>query len=183
MKKIVLFTLALAFAVSANAQNKWYVEGSVGATNVSMKDAGSLTTIKIMPSIHYMFNENWAVGLGLGWDYTKDVDKSETPNITDKTNEFSVAPSLTYFMKLGDKFYYTPELVVSYTRGKESKVNTIGAAIAPLSFEFRPTDCIGINFAAGTLGFASEKGKVGNALNTLNFDLNSGATVAFRFYF
>lgn len=193
MKKIVLFTLALAFAVSANAQNRWYVEGSVGADYTKVKDVDPATTsFNIMPSIHYMFNENWAVGLGLKYGYAKASDMlffGNTLEGTSTVNSFGVVPSLTYFMKLGDKFYYTPELSVNYTyttwkiEGEEAKINTFGAGIAPLSFEFRPTSCIGLNVSAGALEFNSTKVKDGDTVSNLGLNLNTNFTFGFRFYF
>lgn len=197
MKKVVLFTLALAFAaVSVNAQNRWFVSGSIGADYTKIKDVKpATTTFNITPSIHYMFNENWAVGLGLGYGYSKmgvNTGTVAAPVISDRTtNSFSVAPSLIYFMRLGDKFYYTPELTINYTNASakikgvagKTESNTFGAAIAPLSFEFRPTNCIGLNVSAGTLGFNSDKVKNGPTTSDLTLNLNTDFRFAFRFYF
>lgn len=174
MKKIVLFTLALTFAVtSLNAQNRWFFDGSVGVGYTKVKDSKADYQIRIMPSVNYMFNDNWAVGLGLGYTYTRATDQSV----------ITVAPRLTYFMKLSDKFYYTPDFSIAYARNIDAKTNAFGVGFAPLSFEFRPTNCIGITFAAGELSFMSSKRIDNTNTSDLNFNLNEGVTVGLRFYF
>ena len=194
MKKIILFVAVLSFVtMTASAQNGWFVGGSISGefSKVKLELDGTsgdtkTSTFSIVPSINKMFG-NWSVGLGLGYEHTKYDDQ-------DKEGQFVLIPNVTYYLKIADKFYYTPGLNVGVGFGTykydddiaDDDIFSFSAAIKPLSFEFRPTECIGINFAAGSIGYGMKQYKEGDYKETYSdffFGLNTGATVTFKFFF
>ena len=196
----MLAALVLAFAATTvKAQDSgWYLEGSVGFNNtkidVGAPDDAKITSFYILPTINYMLNSNWAIGLGIGYEYAKsntDGDQIFADDV--KRNMFYVAPQVTHIVPLGDKFSYTPGLRIGFGFGKdkigdaENDITEIEAAISPLSFEFRPVSRWGINFSAGDLSYTYAKTKYDGGgdvkSNSFNFDFNVGATVGFRYYF
>jgi hypothetical protein len=78
MKKILtLAVVAIASAFGVNAEN-WYVGGNFGIwhdsdSSVSLLDNQAVGTSSnafyIQPEIGYNFNSQWAVGLGIGYEY------------------------------------------------------------------------------------------------------------------
>lgn len=70
MKKILtLAVVALAGVLGANAEN-WYVGGNVGFWHESGNGSEASTNeLYIQPEIGYNFNQTWAVGVGIGYDY------------------------------------------------------------------------------------------------------------------
>lgn len=196
MKKIILLVAAISMATfSVNAQKGWFVGGSIGGEfNTTTTTIGGhdddvkSSNFSIVPSINKMFGEKWSVGLGLGYAYSK-FENEETQG------EFVLMPNLTYYMQLSDKFYYTPSLNIGLGFGKYNfededvdalDVFEFGANIRPLSFEFRPTEGIGINFAAGSLGYTSATAKINDTKQTnsdFSFGFNQAATVTFKFFF
>ncbi len=65
MKKIFMTLAAAIIAVSASAQV--YVGGNVGISSVKLGDADAETSYKFLPEVGYNINDNWAVGMSLGW--------------------------------------------------------------------------------------------------------------------
>ena len=65
MKKILMTLVAAAMAVSVNAQI--YVGGSVGVGSVKFGSDDAETTYKFMPEIGYNINQDWAIGVALGY--------------------------------------------------------------------------------------------------------------------
>ena len=75
MKKILtLAVVAIASAFGVNAEN-WYVGGNLGFTHESSVYCAQwdrnfeANTLYIQPEIGYNFNSQWAVGLGIGYEY------------------------------------------------------------------------------------------------------------------
>ena len=64
MKKIFAVALVAMMTMTANAQV--YVGGGIGF-QTSSNDGNSETTIKILPEIGYNLDENWAVGIAVGY--------------------------------------------------------------------------------------------------------------------
>lgn len=91
MKKVLLMVMVMFASVAASAQV--FVGGSVGFGSVKPIGGGdSEATYKIVPEIGYNFNDQWAVGLALGYQkgsctlgslgYSQDV----------KTEVFGIEP-------------------------------------------------------------------------------------------
>ena len=65
MKKILMTLAAVAMAATVNAQV--FVGGSVGVASVKVGSADAKTTYKFIPEVGYNFNDDWAVGVQLGY--------------------------------------------------------------------------------------------------------------------
>lgn len=176
MKKVIMMAVAAVFAVSvANAQG-WFVSGTVGYNDVQDES----TSFRIMPSLHKVLNDKWAVGIGLGYMETK-------PEGGDKRSMFGFEPSLIRTVRIADWFYYTPSVYVGVAFGKEgdAKATVIDGGIKPLSFELRPSSQWGFSFSAGDLSYTNTKPKDGDSTGEFNFDINSISNfeTSVRFYF
>lgn len=183
MKKIVLVALALVVALSAGAQDKrWFVNGSADFGWYKVKEVqGSYTAFELTPSINYKLSNNWAIGLGVKYGYERVSDA----NYIVEDSWVGVAPRVTYIAKIAPNFYYVPNAQLSWDYGFESKDMVFGIAVAPLSFEYRVSKCLGLVFKAGSLGFdyympdAEGASDSYGAYIHLNKDLGFG----FNFYF
>ena len=59
-------TLVIALsAITANAQ--WYLGGSVGVASVKNGNEDAETVYKFVPEIGYTINNEWAIGVALGY--------------------------------------------------------------------------------------------------------------------
>lgn len=191
MKRVLLIAAILvssAFAANAQDQGDWYVGGTIGVDYTKMEDDKN-TNFLIAPSINYMISDNWALGLGLGYEY----NKTEEEGYETKDNLFFFQPQATYVCNIAGNFYYTPKVFVKIGFGTEDfggpediDLFQIGGGVSPLSFEFRPAPRVGISFSAGNLSFmhsqaklAGEKAKADN----FNFSFNTDFKFGFNYYF
>ena len=110
----------------------------------------------------------------------------------------AINPNIAYYLKLVDRFYYTPEVGVNFHFGGLSqKVKGsqdlslgcwgVGAYLKFASFEFKVTDKIALGLNFGSLSYNSmnvnqKEFKDSLALSSFNFSLNS-AEASFKYYF
>jgi len=163
MKKSLLAAAFALFAFAANAQV--YVGGQFGFTSTSVSAGGesesiSGTSFKILPEVGYNINDQWAVGIQIGYSQgltafgTFDVNdlRSLTTNVASAALDvasssdaydatltaFRVAPYARYtFVKAGN-FAFFAEGSFAFTnikadnvRGVDAKVNAIEIAVRP----------------------------------------------------
>ena len=123
MKTIMMTLAAVAVAISVNAQV--YVGGSLGFT--SSKDdtdgAKATTRFSIKPEVGYNLDENWAVGMALGFTSTKAGD-------ADAVTEFEIAPYARYTFAKLDMVNFFVDGEVSYKTVKDT-YNKFGIHIKP----------------------------------------------------
>jgi len=82
MKKVMMTLVAAMLTVAASAQV--YVGGSLGIGSVKLGGNDAETTFKIVPEVGYNINDEWAVGLAIGYqqgactlgkgEYAQNVD-------------------------------------------------------------------------------------------------------------
>ncbi|MBQ1393585.1 MAG: outer membrane beta-barrel protein, partial [Lachnospiraceae bacterium] len=65
MKKVMMTLVAAMITVAASAQV--YVGGSLGIGSVKLGGNDAKTSFKIVPEIGYNINDEWAVGLAIGY--------------------------------------------------------------------------------------------------------------------
>lgn len=65
MKKILMTLAAVAMAATMNAQV--YVGGTAGIGSLKVGDADNETAYKFLPEVGYNINDEWSVGVSLGW--------------------------------------------------------------------------------------------------------------------
>jgi hypothetical protein len=99
MKKIFAVALVAMMTMTVNAQV--YVGGGVGLQSSSY-DGNSETFFKLVPEIGYNLDENWAVGIAVGYGEHKTTLKSGNLKTTAKVKAFEIAPYARYtFAKCG----------------------------------------------------------------------------------
>lgn len=142
MKKIIAtFDIALA-TISASAQT--YVGGSLGFTSTDVEGQDkSLTQIMIAPEIGYNLNDQWALGIGVGYSYTKQESS---------LNAISVAPYARYTVAKTGKFsfYVDGEFAFVSAKPEEGDSYTGWSLGLKPGVRFDITDKV---FATASLGF------------------------------
>ena len=213
MKKLPLLIGLIALSIGAFAQSKgdMYVVTSIDAS------LGKMSSYEIYNNqpIHFSRQPmNTEVGLEIGFGYfvtngfrlelgvSGYIDKSPREQVsTDWLNNFSrgilLNPNISYYFKLADRFYYTPEVGVSFDFGKYTYEESIyqwlsypyrGFSLYAnlLAFQFKVTPRFSLGVVAGDLQYghlkyfdADEPCFVSEALR---FRWNSGSIGAY-FYF
>ena len=188
MKKI-LVTLICAFATlgvaSAQQKGEIYVGGDfgVGVNNTSMaiKDFGKLGSstnvdFTIQPKVGFFVADNLMLGFGLG--YSLD-------SVEDTTNHaFTIGPSLSYYIPLCEKLYYTPtlDLAFCYAATDDNGVPGFGIGVTLFGMEYRPSKKIGISGNLLSFNYTL-LAKNGTRINTVDFGLTINPTIGVKFYF
>ena len=211
MKKILFFAIAMLISVASFGQKKgdMFVSGSLAT------DFGSYTSSSSIDNFATSNKESLGPSLAIGADYgyfvadnvrlgvKLEASFSSTPNVTvdgttlkTKTVGININPNVAYYVKLADKFYYTPEVGVylgwdsinnqlSSTETEHCKESTWGFYTNLVSFEYRVSDRVAIGTVIGGIGWYSSLytyPDVKYKMNQTTCDLND-ATVLFRWYF
>ena len=93
MKKIMMTLAAAMMAVTMNAQV--FVGGELGFSSSKIGAGDRQTTFRILPEIGYSFNDEWAVGVSLG--YQKGiVDMQDYSYVNTDSKGFVVSPYARY---------------------------------------------------------------------------------------
>ena len=195
MKKLFLTLTAVAALTAAlqaqTEKGKFIVGGQVGFESTKTKDTDNkANSFSINPTVGYFVSDNWAVGTGIGYNWSKTETSADNSL---KTDAFKVAPFARNYVGNGQFKYFT-QLSVPMTWGKataetagveaESKFERYGAELAP-GFAFFPTSKVGIELKVRGLYFESEKNKTADVTNTrFGLDANSLApTLGVQFHF
>ncbi len=213
----VLLTSTFAFAQSG----KMFVTGNLdfntnNRTRTTVLNNNTIETILrdgsnfgINASFHYKVIDNLAVGLGLGYNTSRDwTGTFNNKEVNDYTNLFSITPSAIYFIEINDKFQFTPELFFNIGFGGEnqqfynavtdkvedfkSSIFGFGVGIMPLSFNYNMTENIALAFSLGEISYSNFKTSIDDptplASNEVvnsgfRIQLNSGFRIGFRYFF
>lgn len=217
VRKTLLVTLLMSgMSVLCGAQSKGdiMVSGSISISSSSEKDkvtgdeafavdknkVGGEGEFSIVPKVHYFISDNIAVGAGIGYmgnrEFTGygDPAKFESP-LYDSYGAFYFEPSAYYYLKICNKFYYTPEVYIGIAAGKYKeevykndavevepgvKTTMLGIGVRLAQFEYRFTDCfrLGLGFEFADLSYISAKSK-----DMFNDDKNTSVYTSNRFNF
>ncbi len=194
MKKLFLtLTAVTALTLASQAQTekgKFLLGGQVGFETSKVKDTDvKQNAFSINPTAGYFVSDNWAVGTGVGYSWSKN----ERPTATTKENAFQVAPFVRNYIGEG-QFKFFSQLSVPMQWGKntaevvgvetEEKFARYGVELAP-GFAFFPTSKVGIELKVRGLYFDSEKNKTTDVTtNKFGLDANSLAPqLGVQFYF
>lgn len=186
MKKIMMTLAAIAVAATMNAQ--MYVGGTLGFKSLS-SDGTSASEFTIAPELGYNLNEDWAVGIALGYttnNIAYDHDGKFAGKLDKSNNTFSVSPYVRYtFVKL-DKVNFFCDGIITYasTGNSDAKVNSFGIGVQP-GVAVNLNDKVSFVAKLGEIGYASAKGDWdgAEAVNALDFSLSSLAALNFGLYF
>ena len=182
MKKILMTMVAAFAAVSMNAQV--YVGGSVGFVSAKMGGGDSESTYKIIPEIGYNLNDQWAVGIALG--YQKGTCNFGNLDFNPgKTEVFSVNPYARYTFLKSDmvNLFVDGGLDYVHTDVAGDKTNSFAIGLKP-GVAVNLNDKLSFVAHAGFLGYKNEKAdhEGAKAFNTFGFDLD-GSDLSFGFYY
>lgn len=193
MKNLFLTLSAVtALSLAANAQTehgKFIVGGQVSFDHAKTKDTDIKSTgFSINPTVGYFVADNWAVGTGVGYDWSKNEGAQ-----TVKNQGFKLAPFVRNYVGEG-QFKFFSQLSVPMTWGKETietsagdvkaKTQNIGVELAP-GFAFFPTKNIGVELKVRGLYYENAKNKTTDVTtNKFGLDANSLApTLGVQFHF
>lgn len=184
MKKIMMTLAAVAVAATMNAQV--YVGGTLGFKSIS-QDGNSATAFTINPEVGYNLDENWAVGIDLGYSTSNIAleDGIFDGKLDKSVNTFSINPYARYtFVKL-DKVNFFFDGIVSYAHTDAGvKYNTFGINFQP-GVAVNLNDNISFVAKLGQIGYTTSKADTdgAKAVNEFDFTLNSLAALNFGLYF
>ena len=212
MKKIVLFSIAMLMSVASFAQKKgdMYVAGSFatefGSYAMSSSADGYATSEKtpfgtsfeIGGDYAYFIADNTRLGLGVSFPLSSSpIEKVNGKWLKDKTADFYISPDVAYYVKLADRFYYTPEIgmlfewsrirtQLSPSLTESTSISTWGGYINLLAFEFQVSERIAIGITVGGIAayssvYTYNDSDVKYKMNQFFCDLNNGS-LHFRWY-
>ena len=182
MKKIMMTLAAVCVAATMSAQV--YVGGGVGFQTTS-QDGNSETFFKLVPEIGYNLDENWAVGIAVGYGEHKTTLKSGNLKTTAKVKAFEIAPYARYTFAKFDKVNLFVDGTVDYlhTDNAGDKNNTFSIGLKP-GVAVNLNDKLSFVAHAGFLGYQNSKDDYegAKAANTFGFDLD-GSNLSFGVYY
>jgi hypothetical protein len=182
MKKIFAVALVAMMTMTVNAQV--YVGGGVGFQTTS-QDGNSETFFKLVPEIGYNLDENWAVGIAVGYGEHKTTLKSGNLKTTAKVKAFEIAPYARYTFAKFDKVNLFVDGTVDYlhTDNAGDKNNTFSIGLKP-GVAVNLNDKLSFVAHAGFLGYQNSKDDYegAKAANTFGFDLD-GSNLSFGVYY
>lgn len=186
MKKLFLMAAMMVATVAASAQV--YVGGSLGFESAKAdKDAKSSTTISIKPEIGYNLDENWAVGIQLGFLNTNDIDasfdaKAKGIKAEESVTKFQIAPYARYtFAKAGAASFFVDGGIIYTSLGKDRGSN-FGIGFRP-GVSFSISEKVSAIAKLGYLGYSKDNDEAGGGENFgLNID-NSNLELGVFFNF
>jgi opacity protein-like surface antigen len=171
MKKLILsLTAVVAIALSASAQTekgKFILGGTASYESVKSDAAGAKAAqnLTLVPNVGYFVSNNFALGTGIGYSYSKIGSASPTG----QNEAIVVNPFGRYYVGLSDQFKFFGQAAVPLAFGtvkstdasgdagaKVGSSTSVGVALSP-GFAYFPTKKIGIEFAFRGVSYDSYK--------------------------
>lgn len=213
MKKTALLLLLSLASITLCAQNKGEkyigaaVSASLGSQTNEISD-GTISTSNTQPmnsqftiqgEFGYFIADNVKIALALGIPFiSTPTSKDGNSWLHTKTLGFQINPNFSYYMRIADGLYYTPEIGGSYELGKVKEeltssetynANYTGwsAYLQFLSFEYRININFAVWFGAGSLSHVVAKvqdksSDMFSKTTQTGFKFNDGS-MAIRYYF
>ena len=176
MRKIFISLLCLcaAFTINVSAQEKgdMYVGGSfnLGTTTFTHEDGNlNALTYAVLPEYSYFVANNFRVGAELSCNFAADVAI------------FTVSPNLSYYVKLLNNFYYTPELAFGggFITGKDFALGALSVGLNVIAFEFKPSKHVGLCLNLDNI-FHAYLPK--DSFGSVHFGILNSVGLGFRYY-
>jgi len=203
MKKL-LFTIVMA-AMSATSllaqQSGDRSFGFTGGFSFSDEENVPNTFVAgIEGQLGFFFVNNFKIGI----DAVYAFDRQNVDNVGNfLTHVWGLGPLVSYYVKITDKLYYTPEIIGDFTWGtlylkqpqtkysygralsKEGNLKGKSISLVPFQIEFHPTERVGITASicaatASYLEYTDDPDEVHHGGYKINFGLNP--TVGIVFY-
>jgi hypothetical protein len=166
MKKLFLSLIAvagLALTTQAQTEKGKFIVGGEVELNTNKVDGAAKTDLSwsVIPSVGYFFTDNFAVGTGIGYDYTKAYSAVGSA----KSSAFVVSPFLRGYKGINDQFKFFGQLSVPMSFGsnkvgdvngdnfvKTGNNNSVGVALSP-GISFFPSKKFGIEFSVNGISY------------------------------
>lgn len=186
MKKVIFSLLAIFAATTLSAQSKGelYIGGQIGVGTNSViieGTSGNSTTFTIAPEVGYFVTDKIKIGGTFGYSL-ESSDGSISHTIT-------IMPNFAYYVRLCDKFYYTPGFEIGFACGvaKDITMPGFGVGLSLGSFEFRPMQKLAFSVNLLSLNYTfltyKEKPYIDLKTNNVNFNLGINPSVGLKYYF
>lgn len=169
MKKLI-FTLAISFItiVGANAQEigQFWLGGSLGFWSDKDKNSESVVSFKLIPEIGYAINDNFGIGVSLGYSSHEYLDQY---NEKEGYNTFTFSPFLRWAFLKGHfgGLFLDSGIAFEYGEPKHSDRKSYGIAAG-----FRPGVAVNVSHNVsitgkfGFIGYQYVKTDFGNDYDT-----------------
>ncbi len=153
----------------------------IGSTKSADDKPTKVRTITINPGIGYQFNDNWAVGIGIGF-FSRNTN-NEAADTEDKLTEFNAGPFIRYTKPLSNIFNVFGQLDLGFKAknddlngpDNEKKSSGVYASVTP-AVSVNLKNNFMLNFGFGGLSFTSDKVKDADNAET-KFALTFGQQV------
>ncbi|MCX2476721.1 autotransporter outer membrane beta-barrel domain-containing protein [Pedobacter sp. MC2016-05] len=191
-KQLLLVAVLCTAAFISNAQTdkgNTMIGGSIGYGKNELKPANTTnygasesTFFNVVPRVGHFFSKNLAIGLGIGYNETKNVSDQfftigNTPIVTtsiQRNKSFNVGPFVRYYLDITDKFKFFGQANFDVAFGKinqslsgtgnfdyqsvVSKSTTYNASINP-GFAFFPAKKWAVEFSFPLLAYSKQNSK------------------------
>lgn len=215
MKKFALLLVFVALSAIGFSQNKGekYIittaNASFGNASTEITDGyQSVTSQKPLGTnldlgigFGYFVANNFRIELCLsGYTDSNPIEKSGNVWLKDKYKGLYVNPNLSYFVRLAEGFYYTPEVGVSFGWGKNTYEQSTSQStnynytdydfyVNLLAFQYRVSSNFALGIVVGDVSYRIRGYNIGANINDGHYNvnqfgvnLNSGGIFA-HFYF
>lgn len=177
MKKILFSLIAIGFfyhgafaqsqgSISVGGEfNLWFNNPKTVYSNQTV-DGTKTTHFTLLPSIEYFVSEQFSLGLGIGYDLTRDKSVNGNTTTVSKWGVFYFEPYARKFFKLGDHLELFGEAGISFGTGNHTDEITNGNtttsnkyAYSSYSFGISPgisyhiSDKVALETSFGFLGY------------------------------
>lgn len=213
MKRFYLIMSVMLLSIASFAQTKgeMFIAGTVSAdlgTQKTTLSDGSYSTSAKQPlnssfglgvEYGYFVADNWRLTLAMAVPFSSSpVEEVDGKWLNNTAAAFAINPNVAYYVKLADRFYYTPEVGVSFDFGsRKEQLSKSESYKTPfwgwnvyanlLALEFRVTNKFAIGAVIGAIGYGNTRftDKDTDAYldnSQFTFGLND-SSVHVRFYF
>ncbi len=182
MKKFLLFALsvlALSNVVSAQTKGDMYVGGILGVSVYSVGESSDMdtqTSFGLAPEVGYYIMDNLHIGGRLSYELG-DANGNTAHLLT-------LGPKVGYNVRLADKLYYTPEVMVGFAYLTAGGSGSCGLALGldVVAAEFKASQRCGISLSLVSLDYAC-LWEGGTAGSVVGFNFGLSPKVGFKVYF
>ena len=191
--------LSLGLGLSCNNSKS---TTTADGNSTTTKTPGNIT-FNIDPEFGFFFADNWKASLTLGYQRNRSfLYNKENTNLYSFANQFDITPGVNYFIKLADRFYYTPGVYFSLGfRGttkqtdvnkteKGAKTTTFSLGVEIAKFEYKVGEHYAFTLSLGDIYYTtvSTKNSETDKSVTNRFDIsldpmNIGSSIGFKYYF
>ena len=176
MKKILMTMAAMLVTMTMSAQ--MYVGGEVGFSSVSY-DGNSTSTINIRPEVGYVLDDNWGLGIMIGYGQSGKGNSKLTTLTVNPYARYTFAKFDRVNLFLDGGFTFTN--IDSKSAGYKTNVFSVG--VKP-GVAVNLNDKISFVSHLGFLGYKNSKPDHdgAKATNTVSFDIDA-SNVTFGLYY